>query len=107
MFIKSETETKLDAEILSALSKLENLEPKSEEYGTIVDHIAQLHKLKTEETGTTIKIHEMETKNRFKQISPDTVLIVAANIFGILWVTRYEKTDVINTKALGFGLKPR
>jgi hypothetical protein len=93
MFIRSRTESKLDTEIQAALSKLDNLEPTSEEYGTIVERISKLHKLKTEE--------------RSKQISPDTVLVVAANIFGILWLTRYEKTDVINSKALGFVMKPR
>jgi hypothetical protein len=93
MFTKSETETKLDAEIHSLLAKLKETTKDSEDYGTLVDRIAKLHKLKTEE--------------RPKQISPDTALIVAANIFGILWLTRYERENVINSKALGFIMKPR
>lgn len=94
MFIKSKTESKLDAEIQSALKELESITDKtSENYGTLVERISKLHKLKTEE--------------RPKQISPDTVLVVAANIFGIIWLTRYEKTDVINSKALGFVMKTR
>lgn len=94
MFIKSSTETMLDAEIQSALAKLDQLEPKSEEYGTIVDRVSKLHKLKTEE--------------RPKQFSPDTVLVVAANIFGILWLARYERENVIKApKAFGFVMKPR
>jgi hypothetical protein len=94
MFIKTRTESKLDAEIQSASRRAEvNDRQDVREYGTLVDHISKLHKLKTEE--------------RSKQISPDTVLVVAANIFGILWLTRYEKTDVINSKALGFVMKPR
>ena len=93
MFIKSETEIKLDAEINSLLDKLKETTKDSEEYDTLVDRMSKLHKLKTEE--------------RFKQINPDTVLIVAANIFGILWLTRYERENVINSKALGFVMKPR
>jgi len=93
MFIKSQTHTKLDAEIQSALEELETLSKISEEYGTLVERIAKLHKLKIEEDP--------------KRVSPDTALIVAANIFGILWMTRYEKTDVINSKALGLLMKPR
>lgn len=95
MFIKTQTETKLDAEIQSALDKLEAMPDKtSDAYGTLVEHIAQLHKLKIEE--------------RPKQISPDTMLIVAANIFGILWLARYERENVIKSRAaLGFVMKPR
>lgn len=93
MFIKSQNEVALDAEIASALEELKNHEKTSVEYGAIVDHMTKLHKLKTEE--------------RSKPISPDTVLTVAANIFGILWVTRYEREHVITSKALGFGMKPR
>jgi len=92
MFTKSEIETQLDAKILAALEELNNHEKMSEDYGTIVDRIAKLHKLKTEE--------------RSKPISQDTVLVVIANIFGILWLTRYEREHVINSKALGFILKP-
>lgn len=94
MFAKSPAKAKLDAEILSALEKLESLDRTSEEYGALVDHIATLYKLRTED--------------RPKQISPDTVLVVAANIFGILWLTRYERERVIPSKsALGFVMKPR
>ena len=93
MFTKSQTELKLDAEIRAALTQLADHDKTSEEYGTLVDRIAKLHKLKTEE--------------RPKQISPDTALVVVANIFGILWLTNYERENVITSKALGFVMKPR
>jgi hypothetical protein len=95
MLTKSPTKTKLDAEILSALDKLESISDKtSEEYGTLVEHISKLYGLKT--------------NDRSKSVSPDTVLIVAANIFGILWLTRYERERVIPSKsALGMVMKPR
>lgn len=93
MLIKSQTEAQLDAEIISALKELESHKKTSEEYGTIVDHIAKLYKLKTE--------------GRSKPISMDTVLLVAANIFGILRLTRYERENVINSKATGFVQKLR
>ena len=81
MFIRTQTETKLDAEIQSALAELEKHEKLSDEYGSLVERIAKLHKLKTEE--------------RSKPISLDTVLVVGANIFGILWLTRFERENVI------------
>lgn len=94
MFNKRPFETKLDAELISALEQLESLDKTSEEYGTLVDRIAKLHKLKTDERPN-------------QQISPDTALVVAANIFGILWLARYERENVIKGRsALGFVMKP-
>lgn len=95
MFTKSEITTKLNAEINAALSELKHMEKTSEEYGALVERITKLHKLKCEESPP------------MKPINWDTALIVAANIFGILRITRYESDNVINTKSLGFILKPR
>lgn len=94
MLIKSPIETKLDEEILLALEELKQHRSDSEETAAIVERIAKLHKLKTEE--------------RLKLPSLDTALIVGANIFGILWLTRFEKENVIPSKtALGFVMKPK
>lgn len=94
MFTKSQIEPMLEAEIKSAFEKLAEMPDKtSEEYGTLVDRISKLHKLKAED--------------RPKQISPDTALVVAANIFGILWLTSFESENVIKARAaLGFVMKP-
>lgn len=95
MFPKTQIEIKLDAEILSALEKLETIPKIEEDYGDLVDRIAKLHELKAKERPK-------------KRISPDTALVVAANIFGILWLARYERENVIRSKsALGFVFKPR
>jgi hypothetical protein len=94
MFLpKSKIETKLEEEILSLLSKLSETQKDAEEYSAIVDRLSKLHKLKSEEG--------------LKPISPDTALVVAANLFGIIWLTRYERENVISSKALGFVMKPR
>ena len=92
MFIKSPIEVKLDAEILSLLAKLDETTKDSEEYANLIERISKLHKLKTEE--------------RSKPISADTVLVVAANIFGILWLARYERENVIKAPK-AFGLVTR
>lgn len=111
MFTHSSIETKLDAEIMSALAKLADLETKSEEYAAVVDRITKLHKLKTEEASNQLKIaetlHKFETDTRIKPPSLDNVLVVAANLLGILWLTRYEREHVLSSKALGFVMKPR
>lgn len=96
MFIKTHIQSQLDAEITSALDKLSAMPDKdTKEYGELVDRISKLHKLKTEE--------------RFKlPFSVDTALVVGANLFGILWLTRFEKEHVIKApKAFGMVMKPR
>jgi hypothetical protein len=93
MFAKSQIEIELETEILSSFKELKSHEATSEEYGTVVDRIAKLHKLKSEE--------------KLKLPSLDTALVVGANIFGIFWLTRYERENVISSKALGFVMKPR
>lgn len=93
MFTNSQIDSKLETEIISALDELESHKKTSEEYGVVVDRIAKLQKLKAEQA--------------LKPPSLDTVLIVGANLFGILWLTRYERENVISSKALGFVMKPR
>lgn len=112
MFNPSQIETKLDAEINSLLNQLKETTKDSEEYGAILERVAKLHKLKTEEHS--IQIEDIVTMDKtesvpwFKRISPDTALIVGANIFGILWLARYERENVIRSKnALGLVMKPR
>lgn len=113
MFTKTNVESQLEAEITSALEQLGNTDKTSEDYSKLVDRIAKLHKLKIEEHGVsvndTITVKEMETPaSRFKPVNMDTVLVVAANIFGILWLARYERENVIKAKdAMKFVMKPR
>ena len=94
MFAKSDIDVKLDAEITTLLAKLETItDKKSDEYAAIVERLSELHKLRPESP---------------KRINPDTMLIVAANIFGILWLARYERDNVIKSRsALGLVMKPR
>lgn len=97
MFTRSSIETKLAAEINSELDKLESLRGDPEKYADAVERISNLHKLKTE-----------EEKPGLKPPSLDTVLIVGANIFGILWLARFEKERVIKApQAMKLVMKPR
>lgn len=96
MFIKTPIQSQLDAEITTALKELADMPDKTTaDYGNLVDRIAKLHKLKTEEKPKL-------------PLSLDTALVVGANIFGILWLARFEKTEVIKApKAFGMVMKPR
>jgi hypothetical protein len=95
MFIKSQTDSKLDAEIDAALDELRSSRDDETKYAAALERVSKLQKLKPED-------------RRLKPPSLDTVLIVGANVFGILWLARYERENVIKSpKALGFVLKPR
>jgi hypothetical protein len=111
MFAKSSIETKLEAEITALLTKLSQTQDATE-YGVLVERISKLQKLKSEESATNIANVNTEAKlnadSRIKPPSMDTVLVVGANIFGVLWLARYEKEHVIKAqKALGFVMKAR
>lgn len=108
MLPKSSIETKLDAEINSLLDKLKNTTKDAKEYSTLVDQLAQLHKLKTAEHEQLIEDNQFTMPYGLKPPSLDSVLFVGANIFGILWLTRFERENVITARsALGFVMKPR
>lgn len=110
MFAKSTIETTLEKEIETQLNKLSQ-STDAAEYSAIVDRVAKLHKLKSEESTATLSRetaeHKAATESRIKPPSLDNVLIVSANLFGIFWLTRYEKEHALSSKALGFVMRPR
>lgn len=94
MFIKSRADAKVDEAITAALVTLKSHEPTSNEYVAILEHITRLEKLKS--------------KSGLKPPSLDTVLVVSANLIGIFWLARYERTEVIKSRsALGLVMKPK
>jgi hypothetical protein len=86
-------ESKLDDLILSSLEELDSPGKSEDEKSTLVERASKLEKLKSN-----------------KGLNPpslDTVLIVGANLFGILWLARYEKDHVIRSpSAFKFILRP-
>jgi hypothetical protein len=63
------------------------------EYAKMVDHLVKLQKLK-----------EFDTP---KRISPDTMVLVAGNLAGIILILTYENARVITSRAIAFVLKLR
>jgi hypothetical protein len=93
LFKKTDTENLLDAEIVDALAQLKEIDKTKPEYGALLDRIATLHKLKTEEQS--------------EKISPNNALLVAANVLGILAILGHEHVGPVTSKAIGFIIKPR
>lgn len=93
MFTKtSATESMLTAEIEATLVKMKDLTKESAEYGKMLEHVIKLHKLKAEEKP--------------KKVTPDTALIVTANIVGIVAILNHERLHPITSKAMAFVAKP-
>lgn len=85
--------TVLDETIDAALAQLKGIEVGSDEYNRKMDQITKLYTLKE--------------KNSPKRVSPDTLILVAGNLAGIVLILGYERAHVVTSKALGFVLKSR
>jgi len=54
----------------------------------------------------SLEEYENLTKSNWK-VSPDTLLVVAGNLLGIVLILTYEKANIVVSKALNFVLKGR
>lgn len=93
MFLEPKPKTELEKAIDEAIASMRVLPPTSDEYATIMERVQRLHKLK-----------EIESP---KRVSPDTMLLVGANLVGILLIIRHEEVNVVTSKALSFVMKAR
>lgn len=59
-----------------------------------------------EELESKYHAYEEMVKPTWK-ITPDTALVVAGNLMGILLILNFEKLDIVRSKALSFVLKGR
>jgi hypothetical protein len=92
---KKETEPDLlSLAIEDAHRRLAENAPSTDNYAKIADQIIKLTKLKAEITAKS-------------KVSADTIVLVAANIAGILLIIGHERVNVIATKAIGFVLKTK
>lgn len=91
MFTKANAEpTHLEKVIDDVLSKLENLEPTSDEFAKIVDQLDKLYKM---------------LPKKEPSVKPEALIAVAGNLAGILAILNFERAGVITSKALGFVMK--
>lgn len=93
MFINREGKSPLDVSIEVAHASLQSLDPTSKEYETVLDRISKLEK--------------MADNNRPKSVSPDTLVMAATNILGIVLILNYERLGIVTSKALPFVSKTR
>lgn len=85
--------TPLDEAIDKLHSEMSTHRGDTEEYAKMVKQLTKLYSLKE--------------INPPKRVSPDTLLIVLTNLFGIFMIIRHEETNVMTSKAMNFVLKPK
>lgn len=78
----------LNRAITDVHSHLDDYPPESKEYAAMADQLVKLYAQKKEIPS--------------KRPSPDALVTVAGNLFGILVIVIYEKHNVFTSKALGF-----
>jgi hypothetical protein len=79
--------TELDREITAVYTRMQVVGPADEEYPELLKHAKTLEKLKA------------QAKANKRRLSPDTVLLVAGNLLGILIVVNYERVHVWTTRS--------
>lgn len=53
------------------------------------------------------ELSDITPKKGLRSVSPDTLMIVAGNLIGILVIVGYEQKHVITSKAVGFIMKSK
>lgn len=92
--IQTTKETKtLQSAIDKVLLEMDNTEPFSTKYVTMVDQLEKLYKIKASEKPETV--------------SKETLFTIGGNLAGIIAILGFERAHIISSKALGFVLKSR
>lgn len=85
--------TMLEEEIDAVLLSMKDMYVDSDEYEVALNHLS--------------KLHEMNSKEKKWNVSPDTMAVVAGNLLGIMLILKHEELNIITSKAMGFVIKGR
>ena len=91
-FSRKEEDTRYDDQIDRCLNSMEQHEPNSPEYATMLEHIA--------------KYDELDHGQKRRKLSTDAILSAAVSLVGILIIVGYEHGNVITSKGINFIKKP-
>lgn len=87
----SKTEPSLEQAINRLLTKLETMDPTTDDYSKTADQLEKLYKMRTHKKANTL--------------SMDSLVAAGASIAGIVLILSYEHAHVVTSKALGFVFK--
>ena len=85
--------TMLEKEIEAVLLDMKDMDLNSDEYEIALNHLSTLH--------------EIKSKEKKWNVSPDTMAVVVANLLGIILILKHEELNVITSKAMNFVIKGR
>ena len=85
--------TMLEKEIEEVLLDMKDMYVDSDEYEVALNHLSTLH--------------EINSKEKKWNVSPDTMAVVAGNLLGIMLILKHEELNVITSKAMSFVIKGR
>lgn len=89
---KNKDKSELEKTIADLHAEMATVDGNSAQYTEMVKNLAGLYKIRAEHDAP-------------RRISPDTALLVAGNLAGILMIVGHERANVVTSKALGFVLK--
>jgi len=87
---KAQEKTDLDRAIAELVDRMSTAN--DEQIVRLADQVSKLSKARSESQ---------------RKISPDTLILVAGNLAGIVLILNYERAGVITSRALGFVMKLR
>jgi hypothetical protein len=90
---KTRHKSQLETETERVLTHLASQQIDSDEYPKALEYAIKLQKMKEEEKPSTLH--------------PDTILLAATNIVGIMLIIRHEHVNVITSRAMQLVSKPR
>lgn len=93
MFTKQKPKSQLDLEIDRLVLELKKHQPTSDEYTKIMAQLKDLSKVQKEQSP--------------ESVSPDTKVMAAVNLAGIMMILKHETVHVIASKAVSFVPKLR
>jgi len=83
----------IDEEVERVVGIMKEVNPDQDSYGVMA--------------GNLVKLSQARSENARRDIDPNVVMTVAANLVGILIILKYEKFDILTSKAISMIVKPR
>lgn len=87
------SESKLDGQIDKLLERMSECDESTEKYSGYLSDLERLIRLKKEE--------------KVNRVSPDTMAIVIGGILQVLIIVIAEEKHIMNSRGIGFVLRPR
>jgi len=94
MFNRNQEEDPLDKAIEAVFADMDGFTSDSEEYDAMTKQLDRLYSLR-------------DQRKSHRQVSPDVLATVAANLVGIMIIVGHERAHVVTSKAVQFVMKAR